>query len=177
MIKTCGHVLCKECVSERIQSRSRKCPHCLKAFGSNDVQTVHIVWASGSHWGCIFLGSLRQLLLITAVSWSSPNSWALWSESTFRFFVHTSKYFGRLRLHRRFHLYPHFSHFHVPTHSPFFAIFAILACSVPALERSAVWGELNFLQHLSGWKLDLIICFWMAMNGREYGLFGVRQDY
>ncbi|EEH16818.2 E3 ubiquitin-protein ligase bre1 [Paracoccidioides brasiliensis Pb03] len=36
VIKTCGHVFCKECVEERLTSRSRKCPNCNKSFGSND---------------------------------------------------------------------------------------------------------------------------------------------
>ena len=154
MIKTCGHVLCKECVSERIQSRSRKCPHCLKAFGSNDVQTVHIVWASGPEWGCIFLGLFTltspddcSILVLTEAM--GTLQW-ICSSILCTYF----KCFGRLRLHRRLPLYPHFSHFHIPTHSPYFALFAILACSISALERSAVWGELlSFLQHLSGWKL------------------------
>ena len=35
-IKTCGHVFCKDCVEERLVSRSRKCPNCNKSFGSND---------------------------------------------------------------------------------------------------------------------------------------------
>ncbi|KAJ5822774.1 hypothetical protein N7447_005114 [Penicillium robsamsonii] len=35
-IKTCGHVFCKDCVEERLTSRSRKCPNCGKSFGSND---------------------------------------------------------------------------------------------------------------------------------------------
>ncbi|KAJ5701465.1 hypothetical protein N7488_009013 [Penicillium malachiteum] len=35
-IKTCGHVFCKDCVEERLTSRSRKCPNCNKSFGSND---------------------------------------------------------------------------------------------------------------------------------------------
>ncbi|KAK5017625.1 E3 ubiquitin-protein ligase bre1 [Cryomyces antarcticus] len=39
-IKTCGHVFCQECVDERISSRSRKCPNCGKAFGSNDHMRV-----------------------------------------------------------------------------------------------------------------------------------------
>ncbi len=39
-IKTCGHVLCNECVEERTTSRSRKCPNCNKAFGLNDVMRV-----------------------------------------------------------------------------------------------------------------------------------------
>lgn len=36
VIKTCGHVFCKECVDERLTSRSRKCPNCNKSFGGND---------------------------------------------------------------------------------------------------------------------------------------------
>ncbi|PGH02690.1 E3 ubiquitin-protein ligase bre1 [Helicocarpus griseus UAMH5409] len=36
VIKTCGHVFCKECVEERLTSRSRKCPNCNKSFGNND---------------------------------------------------------------------------------------------------------------------------------------------
>ncbi|KAK2764876.1 E3 ubiquitin-protein ligase bre1 [Arachnomyces sp. PD_36] len=35
-IRTCGHVFCKECVEERLTSRSRKCPNCNKSFGSSD---------------------------------------------------------------------------------------------------------------------------------------------
>ncbi|MCJ1310142.1 E3 ubiquitin-protein ligase bre1 [Agyrium rufum] len=35
-IKTCGHVFCRDCVEERLQSRLRKCPNCNKAFGAND---------------------------------------------------------------------------------------------------------------------------------------------
>lgn len=35
-IKTCGHVFCKECVEERLTSRSRKCPNCNRSFGNND---------------------------------------------------------------------------------------------------------------------------------------------
>lgn len=42
VIKTCGHVFCNDCVQERIASRSRKCPNCSKAFGSNDTMRVHI---------------------------------------------------------------------------------------------------------------------------------------
>ncbi|KAK5465421.1 E3 ubiquitin-protein ligase bre1 [Exophiala xenobiotica] len=36
VMKTCGHTFCNECVEERMTSRSRKCPNCGKAFGSND---------------------------------------------------------------------------------------------------------------------------------------------
>ncbi|GKZ22703.1 E3 ubiquitin-protein ligase bre1 [Aspergillus brasiliensis] len=39
-IKTCGHVFCKECVEERLTSRSRKCPNCNKSFGNNDYMHV-----------------------------------------------------------------------------------------------------------------------------------------
>jgi len=39
-IKTCGHVFCKDCVEERLTSRSRKCPNCNKSFGSNDHMKV-----------------------------------------------------------------------------------------------------------------------------------------
>ncbi|THC89042.1 hypothetical protein EYZ11_011513 [Aspergillus tanneri] len=35
-IKTCGHVFCKQCVEERLTSRSRKCPNCNRSFGNND---------------------------------------------------------------------------------------------------------------------------------------------
>ncbi|EEQ90149.1 E3 ubiquitin-protein ligase bre1 [Blastomyces dermatitidis] len=40
VIKTCGHVFCKECVEERLTSRSRKCPNCNKSFGSNDYMHI-----------------------------------------------------------------------------------------------------------------------------------------
>ncbi|KAL4899667.1 hypothetical protein BDW74DRAFT_163096 [Aspergillus multicolor] len=39
-IKTCGHVFCKECVEERLTSRSRKCPNCNRSFGNNDYMHV-----------------------------------------------------------------------------------------------------------------------------------------
>jgi len=39
-IKTCGHVFCKDCVEERLTSRSRKCPNCNRSFGSNDYMKV-----------------------------------------------------------------------------------------------------------------------------------------
>ncbi|KAI1981490.1 E3 ubiquitin-protein ligase bre1 [Ophidiomyces ophidiicola] len=39
-IKTCGHVFCKECVEERLTSRSRKCPNCNKSFGNNDYMHI-----------------------------------------------------------------------------------------------------------------------------------------
>ncbi len=39
-IKTCGHTFCKDCVDERVTSRSRKCPNCGKSFGSNDYMRI-----------------------------------------------------------------------------------------------------------------------------------------
>ncbi|BDD61842.1 E3 ubiquitin-protein ligase bre1 [Monascus purpureus] len=39
-IKTCGHVFCKECVEERLISRSRKCPNCNRSFGNNDYMHI-----------------------------------------------------------------------------------------------------------------------------------------
>lgn len=39
-LKTCGHVFCKDCVEERLTSRSRKCPSCNKSFGTNDHMRV-----------------------------------------------------------------------------------------------------------------------------------------
>ena len=39
-IKTCGHTFCKDCVEERVTSRSRKCPNCGKSFGSNDYMRI-----------------------------------------------------------------------------------------------------------------------------------------
>ncbi|KAI9799685.1 MAG: hypothetical protein M1825_004420 [Sarcosagium campestre] len=41
-LKLCGHVFCKECVDERIESRSRKCPNCSRSYGKADVMTVHM---------------------------------------------------------------------------------------------------------------------------------------
>ncbi|KAJ5570253.1 uncharacterized protein N7459_009683 [Penicillium hispanicum] len=35
-IKTCGHTFCRDCVEERLTSRSRKCPNCNRSFGNND---------------------------------------------------------------------------------------------------------------------------------------------
>ncbi|KAF2457277.1 C3HC4 type zinc finger-containing protein [Lineolata rhizophorae] len=40
VIKNCGHVLCLDCVEERIQSRSRKCPNCGRSFGTSDYMRV-----------------------------------------------------------------------------------------------------------------------------------------
>lgn len=41
-LKSCGHVFCKECVDERIASRSRKCPVCSRSFSSGEVMAVHL---------------------------------------------------------------------------------------------------------------------------------------
>ncbi|KAI9887785.1 MAG: E3 ubiquitin-protein ligase bre1 [Watsoniomyces obsoletus] len=40
-LKTCGHLLCKSCVDERIASRSRRCPICARPFGAGDSMPVH----------------------------------------------------------------------------------------------------------------------------------------
>lgn len=39
-LKTCGHVFCRECVEERVTSRSRKCPNCGRSFGNNDYMHI-----------------------------------------------------------------------------------------------------------------------------------------
>lgn len=39
-LKTCGHLFCKECIDERIQSRNRKCPSCSRAFAAADVLPI-----------------------------------------------------------------------------------------------------------------------------------------
>ncbi|KAG2418786.1 hypothetical protein HFD88_001887 [Aspergillus terreus] len=39
-IKTCGHVFCRDCVEERLTSRSRKCPNCNRSFGNNDYMHI-----------------------------------------------------------------------------------------------------------------------------------------
>lgn len=36
VLKLCGHVFCKSCITDLIQNRSRKCPTCGKAFGNGD---------------------------------------------------------------------------------------------------------------------------------------------
>ncbi|KAI9790405.1 MAG: E3 ubiquitin-protein ligase bre1 [Peltula sp. TS41687] len=41
-LKTCGHLFCKACVEERVQSRERRCPHCGRAFGATDAMAVHM---------------------------------------------------------------------------------------------------------------------------------------
>ncbi|KAF3915560.1 hypothetical protein ABW21_db0205455 [Orbilia brochopaga] len=40
VIKTCGHLFCKDCIEERITSRNRKCPNCGRPFAATDVLTI-----------------------------------------------------------------------------------------------------------------------------------------
>ncbi|KAJ6264891.1 E3 ubiquitin-protein ligase [Drechslerella dactyloides] len=40
VIKTCGHLFCKDCIGERISSRNRKCPNCGRQFAATDVLTI-----------------------------------------------------------------------------------------------------------------------------------------
>lgn len=40
VLKLCGHTFCKHCVKDLIANRSRKCPHCGKAFGNQDQQNM-----------------------------------------------------------------------------------------------------------------------------------------
>ena len=42
VIKTCGHVFCKECIERRTKERSRKCPSCMKAFGVGDSLEIYL---------------------------------------------------------------------------------------------------------------------------------------
>ncbi|KIW09416.1 uncharacterized protein PV09_00306 [Verruconis gallopava] len=42
VITTCGHIVCRECVDDRISTRQRKCPMCMKAFGGKDFMRVHL---------------------------------------------------------------------------------------------------------------------------------------
>ena len=39
-LKLCGHVFCDVCIQNLITNRSRKCPSCGKAFGSNDSMPI-----------------------------------------------------------------------------------------------------------------------------------------
>ncbi|GAM86709.1 hypothetical protein ANO11243_047280 [Dothideomycetidae sp. 11243] len=39
-LKLCGHCFCNNCVQDLISNRSRKCPSCGKAFGTNDSMTI-----------------------------------------------------------------------------------------------------------------------------------------
>ncbi|KAK6349591.1 hypothetical protein TWF696_005875 [Orbilia brochopaga] len=40
VIKTCGHLFCKDCIEERITSRNRKCPNCGRPFAATDVLAI-----------------------------------------------------------------------------------------------------------------------------------------
>lgn len=42
VLKTCGHLFCKNCVEDRITNRLRKCPNCGKGFDKMDVMAVHM---------------------------------------------------------------------------------------------------------------------------------------
>lgn len=41
-IKTCGHVFCNDCATDRLNARLRKCPMCNKQFSFNDLLSVHL---------------------------------------------------------------------------------------------------------------------------------------
>lgn len=43
VISACGHIVCKQCVDDRVVTRQRKCPICMKAFGNKDYFTIHLV--------------------------------------------------------------------------------------------------------------------------------------
>ncbi|KAF3923926.1 hypothetical protein AA313_de0203983 [Arthrobotrys entomopaga] len=40
VVKTCGHLFCKDCIEERITSRNRKCPNCGRPFAAGDVLAI-----------------------------------------------------------------------------------------------------------------------------------------
>lgn len=42
IIMRCRHMHCKQCVNERIQTRSRQCPTCNQKFSENDVEDVFL---------------------------------------------------------------------------------------------------------------------------------------
>ena len=42
IILRCLHTFCEACVSARIQTRQRKCPHCGLAFATSDVQVLYL---------------------------------------------------------------------------------------------------------------------------------------
>ncbi|KAI9746325.1 MAG: E3 ubiquitin-protein ligase bre1 [Claussenomyces sp. TS43310] len=42
VLKSCGHLFCRECVDDRLTNRMRKCPICAKSFDRTDVLTVHM---------------------------------------------------------------------------------------------------------------------------------------
>lgn len=41
ILKTCGHLFCKNCIEDRISNRMRKCPSCAKSFDKMDVMQAH----------------------------------------------------------------------------------------------------------------------------------------
>jgi hypothetical protein len=42
VIVKCGHCFCKSCLDQRLQLRSRKCPHCNQAFGADDLKPIYL---------------------------------------------------------------------------------------------------------------------------------------
>jgi len=42
VLKSCGHLFCRDCVDDRITNRFRKCPVCSRAFDKTDVLAVHM---------------------------------------------------------------------------------------------------------------------------------------
>lgn len=41
IITSCCHIFCRECISENLKSRNRRCPQCKKMFGENDVNSIY----------------------------------------------------------------------------------------------------------------------------------------
>jgi len=42
ILTTCYHVFCHDCLKLRYDTRRRKCPECMLAFGRNDFKRVYI---------------------------------------------------------------------------------------------------------------------------------------
>ena len=42
VIAKCYHVFCKECIMNRVTTRSRKCPGCSTAFSETDVHDIYL---------------------------------------------------------------------------------------------------------------------------------------
>ncbi len=40
-ITKCFHLFCRECISENLKNRNRKCPACGEKFGQDDVKSVY----------------------------------------------------------------------------------------------------------------------------------------
>ncbi|KAF3925939.1 hypothetical protein ABW20_dc0106091 [Dactylellina cionopaga] len=40
VIRTCGHLFCKDCIEDRITTRNRKCPNCGRQFAATDVLSI-----------------------------------------------------------------------------------------------------------------------------------------